>query len=153
MDKQFLTRWGEAEGLWDMRESNSAQAQQLAESLQQSELEHQQLHIANEKRLQLEAQTLRMLQDMEHQALSTVRQKEEEVQRLGTSLGRTAGPPQCSTEEAGLTGCNVEGRAPTVPEGHKRRITTPEKPRKIPQTPAEPRRAPQNPRRDPCRAL
>ena len=45
--------------LRDTHEPNSAQAQQLAASLQRSELEHQQLHTANERRLQLEAQALR----------------------------------------------------------------------------------------------
>ena len=37
---------------------------------------------ANERRLQLEAQTLRMSQDMEHQALSVAHQREQKIQRL-----------------------------------------------------------------------
>ena len=61
--------------LRDMYESNSAQVQQLAESLHKSELEHQQLHIANPRRLQLEAQTLSMSQDMEQQALNITHQR------------------------------------------------------------------------------
>ena len=56
------------------QKANEVQAamdkQQLAASLQRSELEHQQLHTANERRLQLEAQTLRTSQDLEQQALS-----------------------------------------------------------------------------------
>ena len=76
--------WREAEAkLRDMCESNSAQAQQLAASLQRSELEHWQLHTANERRLQFEAKTLQMSQDMEHQALSIAHQREQEVQQLG----------------------------------------------------------------------
>ena len=59
MDKQFQTRWRQTEAkLRDMSESNSAQVQILAASLRESELEHQQLHTANERRLQLEAQAL-----------------------------------------------------------------------------------------------
>ena len=65
-----------------MYESNSAQVQQLANSLRKSELEHQQLHTANERRLQLEAQALRMSQDMEQQALSMAHQREVEARRL-----------------------------------------------------------------------
>ena len=54
--KQLQTRWKEVEAqLRDMLESNSAHVQQFAASLQQSESEHQQLHIAIEGRLQLDA--------------------------------------------------------------------------------------------------
>ena len=50
VDEQCQARWKEAEArLWDTRESNSAQAQQLASSLQRSELGHQRLRIANER--------------------------------------------------------------------------------------------------------
>ena len=67
MDNQFQTQWKKKTEahLRDMRESNSAQVQQLAASLQQSKWERQQLHIAHERCLRLEAQTLRMSQDMD----------------------------------------------------------------------------------------
>ena len=54
MDRQLQARQAEAK-LRDMCESNSTQAQTLAASQRESELEHQQLHTANERRLQLEA--------------------------------------------------------------------------------------------------
>ena len=58
MVKQFQARWRQAEAeLRDTCESNSAQ-ETLAASLREGELEHQQLHTANERRLQLEAQAL-----------------------------------------------------------------------------------------------
>ena len=49
---------------------------QLAANLQHCELHSQEVHIANEKRLQLEAQ------DMEHRALSMAHQREETIQGL-----------------------------------------------------------------------
>ena len=69
IDKQFQARWRQAEAQpRDMCESNSAQLQQLADRLHnKSELEHQQLHTANERRLQLETQALKVSQDMEQQ--------------------------------------------------------------------------------------
>ena len=76
MDRQFQARWRQAEAqLRDRHDSSTAQAQQLAASLQHSEVDwntscDQQLHITNERRLQLEAQALRRSQDLEQQALS-----------------------------------------------------------------------------------
>ena len=55
-----------------MCESNSAQVQTLAARLQESELEHQQLHTAQERQLQLEAQALRRSQDLEEQQASSI---------------------------------------------------------------------------------
>ena len=88
-DKKLQARWREAEDqLRDMHESNNAQVQQLAESLQQNELEHQHLHTASERdACKLEAKALRMSQDTQHQALSMVHQVEEEVQRLRDHTG------------------------------------------------------------------
>ena len=65
-----------------MYESNSAQARHLAASLRESEVERQQLHAANERCLQLEAQTLRRSQDLQQEALSLANQCEVEVQHL-----------------------------------------------------------------------
>ena len=58
----------------------------------------------------MEAQALRKSQDVEHQALSMVHQKEEEVQRARHHTDAQPGPPQGSMEEAGFTGCNVQSR-------------------------------------------
>ena len=59
MDKRFQARWRQAEAeLRDVCESNSAQVQTLAARLRESELEHFQLHTANERQSQLEAQAL-----------------------------------------------------------------------------------------------
>ena len=67
-----------------MQKSNSAQVQQLADSLRCNELEYQKFHTVNETRLQLEAQTLRASQvlDVEHQTLSSACQGEQETQLL-----------------------------------------------------------------------
>ena len=91
MDKQqSQARWRQTEAQFrDMYESNSAQVQQFADSLFKSELKHKQLHIANEIRLQLEAQTLRMSHAMEQQILSIAR--EFETQQL---QDKSASQPQ-----------------------------------------------------------
>ena len=65
-----------------MYESGGVQAQQLAETLHKNDLEHQQVLIANARRLQLEAQTVRMSQDMEQQTLSVAHQREVKLRRL-----------------------------------------------------------------------
>ena len=97
MDKQFQAHWRQAEAeLRDMCEFNSAQAQILAASLRESELEHQQLHTAIERRLQLEAQALRRSQDLEQEALSITRQREAEVQQL---QDKTDAQPQLLKEQ------------------------------------------------------
>ena len=59
MDKQLQIRWRQAEAeLRNLCESNTAQVQTFAARLRESELEHQQLHTANERQMQLEAQSL-----------------------------------------------------------------------------------------------
>ena len=83
MDREFQPRWRQAEAqLRETPESSSGQTQQLADILPRSELEHQRLRTANERRLQLEAEALRRSQDMEQQALSIAHQREVEAQQL-----------------------------------------------------------------------
>ena len=56
MDQHYQARWRQAETeLRDLRKSNSAQVQSLASKLQETQLEHQQLHTVQERQLQLEA--------------------------------------------------------------------------------------------------
>ena len=50
--------------------------------LRESELEHQQLHTARERRLRLEAQTLRRSQDLEQQAASITHEREVQLREL-----------------------------------------------------------------------
>ena len=82
-DKQFQACWRRAEAeLRDTYESSGAQAQILAANLREGDLEHQQLHTADERRLQLEAQALRRSQDLEQEAFSIAHQREVEVRQL-----------------------------------------------------------------------
>ena len=81
MDKQFQTRWRQAEAeLRDLCKSNSAQVQFLATKLQETQLEHQQLCTAQERQLQLEAQTLKRSQDQEQQTYSITQEHEQALQ-------------------------------------------------------------------------
>ena len=77
MDKQFQTRWRQTEAeLQDLCKSNSAQVQTLAAKLQETQLEHLQLYIAQERQLQLEAQALKQSQQQEEHAHSVAREHE-----------------------------------------------------------------------------
>ena len=83
MDKQYQTRWKQAEAeLRDSCQSNSAQAQSLASKLQETQLEHQQLYTAQERQLQLEAQTLKQSQCEEQQAAVKTREHELSIQEM-----------------------------------------------------------------------
>ena len=62
--------------------SNCAQAQTLATRLRDNELEHQQLRTAQERQLQLEAQTLRRSQDLEQQACNIAHEREIALREL-----------------------------------------------------------------------
>ena len=60
MDQHYKAKWRQAKAdLQALCQSNSAQTQSLASKLQETNLEHQQLYTAQERQLQLEAQTLR----------------------------------------------------------------------------------------------
>ena len=91
MDKQFQARWRQAEAeLRDLCKSNSAQVQSIAAKLHENELEHQQLHTAQERQLQLEAQALRRSQDLEQQACSIAQEREIALQELKNYATRRA---------------------------------------------------------------
>ena len=62
--------------------SNSAQVQPLASKLQETNLEHHELHTAQERRLRLEAQTLRQAQEQEQQAAQLTQEHELAIQKF-----------------------------------------------------------------------
>ena len=82
MDKQFKLDGDKQKRTPRLGKSNSAQAQTLAVRLQESDLEHQKLHTASERQLQLEAQALRRSHDLEQQAASTALDREVQLQEL-----------------------------------------------------------------------
>ena len=83
MDKQYRTHWRETEvQIRNTQKSNNAQVQQLAKNLRHSQLEHQEFQYADERRLQLEAHTFRMSQNMVQTTLNAMQQPEHEVHRL-----------------------------------------------------------------------
>ena len=83
MDQHYKAKWRQAEAdLRDLCQSNSAQVQSFASKLQETNLEHQQLHTAQERQLQLEAQTLRQAQVEEHQAAATAHEHELAIQEF-----------------------------------------------------------------------
>ena len=83
MDQHYKAKWHQAEAnLRDLCQSNSAQAQSLASKLQEANLEHQQLHTAQERQLQLEAQAVRQTQVEEQQAPATACEHELAIQEF-----------------------------------------------------------------------
>ena len=83
MDQHYKAKWRQADAdLKALCQSNSAQAQSLASKLQETSLEHQQLHSAQERQLQLEAQTLRQARNEELQASITAQERELAIQEF-----------------------------------------------------------------------
>ena len=83
MDQDYKAEWRQAEAdLKALCQSNSAQVQSLAAKLQETNLEHQKLHTAQEGQLRLEAQTLRQAQEQEQQAAHMTQEHEFAVQEL-----------------------------------------------------------------------
>ena len=83
MDQHYKAKWRQAEAdLKALCQSNSAQAQSLAAKLQEANLEHQELHTAQERQLRLEAQALRQAQEQEQQAARVTQERELAVQEL-----------------------------------------------------------------------
>ena len=68
MDQHYKAKWRQAEAdlqiYVDLCQSNSAQAQSRASKLQETNLEHQQLHTVQGRQLQFEAQALGQAQRM-----------------------------------------------------------------------------------------
>ena len=83
MDQHYKTKWQQAEAdLKALCQSNSAQVQSFAFKLRETNEEHQQLHTAQERQLQLEAQTLREAHQYEQQASQSVQEYENMIQKL-----------------------------------------------------------------------
>ena len=83
MDQQFKAKWQKAESdLKALCQSNSAQVQSLASKMRETNVEHQQLHDAQERRIQLEAQALREAHLQEQEAAHTAQEYQQMVQAL-----------------------------------------------------------------------
>ena len=83
MDQHYKARRRQAEADFrDLFQSNSTQAQSLASKLQETQLEHQQLHTAQERQLQLEAQALRQAHIEEQQASALAQERELAIQEF-----------------------------------------------------------------------
>ena len=83
MDQHYKARWQQAEAdLQALCKSNSAQVQSLASKLHETNEEHQQLHTAQERQLQLEAQALREVHQRELQAAQSAQENANVIQEL-----------------------------------------------------------------------
>ena len=83
MDQQFKAKWQKAESdLKALCQSNSAQVQSFASKMHETNVEHQQLHDAQERRIQLEAQALREAHLQEQDAAHTAQEYQQMVQAL-----------------------------------------------------------------------
>ena len=84
----------------------------LAARVRESELEHQQLHTAQERQWQLEAQALRRLRDLEQQASIIAHEREVATRELPftqTSRGATR-DAQVAMEASSVSASIVYGR-------------------------------------------
>ena len=83
MDQQYKAKWQQTESdLKAICQSNSAQVQFFASKMHETNVEHQQLHDAQEGRIQLEAQALREAHQHEQHAAHTAQEYQEMVQAL-----------------------------------------------------------------------
>ena len=83
MDQHYKAKWQQAEtDLKTLCKSNSAQAQSFASKMHETNAEHQQLHDAQEGRIQLEAQALRDAHQHEQQAAQAAQEYQDIVQAL-----------------------------------------------------------------------
>ena len=109
MDKQFKTQWREAEAqIWGMLESSSAQIHQVAASLRRSEMEHEDrkiLQMRNAYSWRHKPPHVARYGTTNFEHCTPVRRSGSETY---TSHRHTAGPPQGTMEEAGLTDCNTQ---------------------------------------------
>ena len=86
MDQHFKAKWQKAESdLKALCQSNSAQVQSFASKMHETNVEHQQLHDAQERRIQLEAQALRAAHLQEQEAAHTAQEYQRMVQVLRQS--------------------------------------------------------------------
>ena len=83
MDQHYKAKWQQAEtDLKALCKSNSAQVQSFASKMHETNAEHQQLHDAQERRIQLEAQALREAHQHEQQAAQAAQEYQDMVQAL-----------------------------------------------------------------------
>ena len=81
MDQHFKAKWQKAESdLKALCQSNSAQVQSFASKMHETNVEHQQLHDAQERRIQLEAQALRAAHLQGQEAAHTAQEYQRMVQ-------------------------------------------------------------------------
>ena len=83
MDQHYKAKWQQAEAdLTALCQSNSAQVQSFASKMHETNEEHQKLHDAQERQLQLEAQTLREAHQYEQQAAQSAQDYQNMIQEL-----------------------------------------------------------------------
>ena len=83
MDQHYMAKWQQAEAdLTALCQSNSAQVQSFASKMHETNVEHQKLHDAQERRIQLEAQALREAHQYEQQAAHSAQEYQEMVHEL-----------------------------------------------------------------------
>ena len=83
VDQHYKAKWQQAEAdLTALCQSNSAQVQSFASKMHETNEEHQQLHDAQERRIQLEAQALRAAHQQEHQAAQVAQAYQDMVHEL-----------------------------------------------------------------------
>ena len=83
MGQHYKAKWQQAEtDLKALCKSNSAQVQSFASKMHETNAEHQKLHDAQERRIQLEAQALRDAHQHEQQAAQSAQEYQDMVQAL-----------------------------------------------------------------------
>ena len=83
MDQHYKAKWQQAEvDLKALCQSNSTQVQSFATKMHETNEEHQKLHTAQERQLQLEAQALREAHQYGQQAAQSVQEYENMIQEL-----------------------------------------------------------------------
>ena len=83
MDQHYKAKWQQAEAdLTALCQSNSAQVQSFASKMHETNAEHQKLHDAQERQLQLEAQALREAHQYEQQAAQSAQEYQDMIQEL-----------------------------------------------------------------------
>ena len=83
MDQHYKAKWQQAEAdLTALCKSNSAQVQSFASKMHETNTEHQKLHDAQERRIQLEAQALREAHQYEQQAEQSAQEYQQMIHEL-----------------------------------------------------------------------
>ena len=83
MDQHYKAKWQQAEAdLTALCKSNSAQVQSFASKMHETNVEHQKLHDAQERQLQLEAQALREAHQHEQHAAYSAQEYQQMIHEL-----------------------------------------------------------------------